>query len=121
VRILEKNHPSSAPESKLQAAPTENPGYAPTTGQSNRHLPSREPPVAAAGSEASAAIPGSGPRYVVRRVEMISAIAQTTLGDWQKWHEIYKLNGQIQPSQPIPAGTVLTMPAEARIPAENKP
>jgi nucleoid-associated protein YgaU len=69
---------------------------------------------------APAAAPRSGPRYVVRQAEMVSAVARNTLGNLERWSEIYELNGRgFDPSRPIPAGTVLTMPADARVPDAN--
>jgi hypothetical protein len=63
-----------------------------------------------------------GPQYVVRKPEMIREIARVTLGNWERWTEIYTLTGRtFDPSQPVPVGTSLAMPADARIPAENKP
>ncbi len=58
----------------------------------------------------------AGQRYTVRQPEMVSAIARNTLGNLERWSEIYELNGRgFDPSRPIPAGTVLVMPADARL------
>ena len=46
----------------------------------------------------------------------ILQIAHETLGDRNRWSEIYRLNPTIQPSQLIPAGTELRLPMEARVP-----
>lgn len=82
---------------------------------SNRTNPEPTPtPVAS-----TTAVPGKE-RYRVRAGgEMYWDIAKRTGANWM---DIYLLNGKRFPSeQPIPAGTVLTMPANARVPAENRP
>jgi nucleoid-associated protein YgaU len=107
VRILEKNHAAAIPDFKPTPAPGLGAGPA--------------APMAASTPDAPPATARGGPQYAVRKVEMISAIARDTLGNWQRWTEIYKLNGHINPSQPLMVGTVLAMPADAVIPPENKP
>lgn len=59
-------------------------------------------------------------RYRVRQSEMIPIIARDTLGNPERWTEIYQLNRRsFDPSRPLPPGTVLLMPADAKIPREN--
>jgi nucleoid-associated protein YgaU len=66
--------------------------------------------------------PRADQRYLVRQAEMVSAIARNTLGNLERWTEIYEMNGRgFDPSRPVPAGTVLVMPAGARIPETNLP
>jgi hypothetical protein len=48
---------------------------------------------------------------VATQGEMILNIAERTLGDRMRWSEIYRLNPQINPSSPIPGGTVLRLPS----------
>jgi hypothetical protein len=43
--------------------------------------------------------------------QMLFEIAQQTLGNPVRWNEIYRLNPQIRPDQPIPPGTTLRIPA----------
>jgi hypothetical protein len=42
--------------------------------------------------------------------EMILDIARRTLGNAERWSEIYRLNPRFDPSQPVPAGTELILP-----------
>jgi hypothetical protein len=47
---------------------------------------------------------------VVEGGEHIVAIARERLGDGARWAEIYRLNPDLNPGTPIPAGTILRMP-----------
>jgi nucleoid-associated protein YgaU len=47
--------------------------------------------------------------------EYLREIARRTLGDSERWREIWELNGRGDP-QRAPAGTVLRLPADARVP-----
>jgi hypothetical protein len=47
--------------------------------------------------------------------EHLYMIAQRTLGNGSRWTEIYRLNPQLNPEQPIPAGTPVVLPADARV------
>ena len=47
---------------------------------------------------------------VAEEGEHILAIARERLGDGARWLEIYRLNPDLNPRMPIPAGTVLRMP-----------
>ncbi|MCI0380814.1 MAG: hypothetical protein L0215_24790, partial [Gemmataceae bacterium] len=48
--------------------------------------------------------------------QMIIEIAQQTLGDARRWSEIYRLNPNLRPELPIPAGTEIRLPANANVP-----
>ncbi|MCI0639248.1 MAG: hypothetical protein L0Y72_32410 [Gemmataceae bacterium] len=48
--------------------------------------------------------------------QMIIEIAQQTLGDPRRWSEIYRLNPNLRPELPIPAGTEIRLPANANVP-----
>jgi hypothetical protein len=45
--------------------------------------------------------------------EMLLDIARRTLGDENRWVEIYRLNPRIDPKDPVPAGSELRMPPDA--------
>jgi nucleoid-associated protein YgaU len=47
---------------------------------------------------------------------MILQIARDTLGDGNRWPEIYRLNPNLQPQFPIPGGTEIRLPASANVP-----
>jgi hypothetical protein len=56
------------------------------------------------------------PYWVPQGGQHFYVIARQTLGDSGRWSEIWRLNPQIaDPNQLVPAGTVLRLPAEARI------
>jgi hypothetical protein len=46
--------------------------------------------------------------------EMFLEIARRTLNDENRWADIYRLNPSYDPSQPIPAGSELRLPPDAR-------
>ncbi len=53
--------------------------------------------------------------------EFLFAIAKKTLNRGDSWEQIASLNRSFNPAVPIPAGTILQMPAGAVVPPENKP
>jgi hypothetical protein len=85
-------------------------------------------PVTDAAPLGSAFAPSAGPpvnlgrpsmdktvNYTVRPGgEHMWEIARDHLGDGRRWSEIYRLNPSIPPEQPVPGGTVLRLPADAR-------
>jgi hypothetical protein len=48
-------------------------------------------------------------------------IARKTLGDEKRWSEIYHLNPKIRPEYPVPEGTEIVLPADARVEPEGRP
>ncbi len=52
--------------------------------------------------------------YRVPQTDHVLRIAQQTLGNMNDWTEIVRLNPSLRTDQPIPAGTVLRLPAKAR-------
>jgi hypothetical protein len=65
----------------------------------------------------------AGPSYQVRQDgETYFTIAQKTLAKTERWSEIYHLNGdQYDPKNPVPRGTLLRLPADARVERTDKP
>src|SRR5262249_50372228 len=60
--------------------------------------------------------PKKGKTYQVRNPgEPLFEIARRTLGNGSRWTEIYRLNPNLRPEVPIPGGTVLRMPDDARV------
>jgi hypothetical protein len=53
--------------------------------------------------------------YTVPQTDHILRIAQQTLGSMDAWTEIVHLNPSLRTDAPIPAGTVLRLPAKARV------
>jgi hypothetical protein len=138
VALLESNYADAIPNLKpLPDVPARGPV---STGQSSPVSQSDRPPppvVAVTpppGGPASVAVPpvsvptpaqgavvpvrGGGQTGRVYTVapggEPISQIAQRTLGDWRRWNEIYRINQNLEPREPIPAGTQVLLPADAR-------
>jgi hypothetical protein len=89
------------------------------------------PPIAPTGAPATgttAPPPGPGAaapaprttRYLVKsNGEFVRAIAGTTLNNRDRWGEIATLNPGLDPTYPVRPGTILNLPADARIPAAN--
>jgi nucleoid-associated protein YgaU len=71
------------------------------------------PPVAATVSERTYRVKNTG--------EMFREIARNTLGDPERWAEIYRLNPKFDPAEPIPSGTDLRIPSQARVDARPSP
>jgi hypothetical protein len=58
--------------------------------------------------------------YRVQTPESLYTVARRTLDNGERWQEIHRLNPNFQSEQPLPAGTILVMPAGARVPQENQ-
>jgi transcriptional regulator MraZ len=60
--------------------------------------------------------PPGTPLYKVHgKGESLRDIAQRTLGNGDRWPEIYKLNPDLQPSLIVPSGREVRLPAEAQV------
>jgi hypothetical protein len=120
LRILEKNYGSLIPDFKplpAMAAPPLSPptspgGAAPVPGGPGAFAPGTAP---TAGT--SLASPQPDKLYkVIGNGEMYRDIAARTLGNRDRWGEIYQLNGRRYPPEyPVPPGIVLRLPADARV------
>jgi hypothetical protein len=86
-------------------------------------LPPPVPPLASATPGYPAPLAASGDRLyrVQPNGEMLWDVAQRTTGRNDRWAEIYALNPQLNPQQPIPGGTTLRLPADASVPPSNRP
>lgn len=104
MRILEKQFPIQgltpvppAPAIAPGANASPSPTPAPLTGTSNFS-------------------PGAPKTYQVRQPsETYVNIARQTLGNPERWWDIARLNPQIPPAYPVPGGTLLKMPPDARL------
>jgi hypothetical protein len=73
-------------------------------------------------------VPGPGPggpspapqNYRVVANENLLEVARRVFGNSDRWGDIRQLNPQVRADQPIPIGTILHLPADARVPAENR-
>jgi nucleoid-associated protein YgaU len=78
-------------------------------------------PAAGAAGGPGGTAPSAVKAYRVRPDgEYLREIARRTLGDSERWREIWELNGRGDPQQ-APASAVLRLPADARVPPENAP
>jgi nucleoid-associated protein YgaU len=85
-------------------------------------LPPAGAPKPPPGSATSNAAPSGDHTYRVRKGnEMVRDVARRTLGNADRWEEIYRLNPQFNPSYPLPESTVLRLPADARVDPEDTP
>jgi hypothetical protein len=76
-------------------------------------------PAAVLPVSASDAGPGGKTYRVKAGGERLWNIARTTLGKAERWGDIYRLNPQLSPELPVPAGTLLRLPPEARAPGKE--
>lgn len=59
---------------------------------------------------------GGGQTFLVPQGGMsLKAVARQTLGTEQRWGDVHQLNPQFDPSEMVPAGTRLKLPADARL------
>ena len=66
--------------------------------------------------------PAKGPTYQVPGMgQTMREIARLTLGNGERWKDIYHLNAQYRPDYAVPGGTVLTLPPDAKVPAAVSP
>ena len=70
-------------------------------------------PAPASAPERSYRVSGNG--------EMLRDIARRTLGNGDRWAEIYRLNPKYDPVYPVPAGADLRLPGNARVDAQGTP
>jgi nucleoid-associated protein YgaU len=104
LRILEKNFASAIPNHSPVPPPSASPAGASPVGSSGT-----------TGSNSPAAR-----LYRVRRPgEMVYEIARHALGDGNRWQEIYLLNLGLNTERPVPGGSILRLPPDARIDAAD--
>jgi nucleoid-associated protein YgaU len=48
--------------------------------------------------------------------ELLWKLAERVLGDGQRWVDIYRLNPNLNADRPLPAGTEVRLPADAKVP-----
>jgi nucleoid-associated protein YgaU len=134
IRVLEKQYGSAISEST--PLPSSMTPVAPASAGSiglaaPRPVPPTTPAIspAPAGSSGSGAPPSTswspppgGPSYRVHRGgEMFRDIARRTLGNADRWWDIYRLNRSYNPADPVPAGSVLLLPLGAHVDPEDHP
>jgi nucleoid-associated protein YgaU len=124
IRMLEKYHPAEIPESAAASPPASvpPPPSAPPVGLDVPRAPAGVPVAATPSLPARPAPAAPEKSYRVRgNGEMFYNIAVRTLGSGDRWMEIFNLNKRYDPSQPIPAGTVLQLPKDARVEPADAP
>jgi hypothetical protein len=132
--LFNRNHPLASPGLR-QDPPVLQPGQAvfipPTRILEKRYgstIPDLTPAAAPSGGERSsnASPPAApAPQYAQYRVggngELLWTIAQRTLGSGDRWRDIHQLNPTLRPELPVPAGTTIYLPADARVDAAPRP
>jgi hypothetical protein len=84
--------------------------------QDNRNPVAPSPPLPGAMPQTKPAVQGQDRIYQVpKNGETFWEIARKTLGNPNRWSEIRRLNPQLDPKYPVPGGTNLKMPSDARI------
>ena len=96
------------------AGPTGGPGY---SVLDTRNLPSTPAPPGIIPKPSTS--PTERVYVVSKNGETFWDISRRTLSNPNRWWEISQLNKQIDPSRPVPVGTPLRMPADARIDPPN--
>jgi hypothetical protein len=101
------------------------PGYKPapqdTAGPSSV-TPTRNDHAVNASPGNAGNVPLGSKKYRVQgQGESMREIARATLGNAERWSEIYNLNHDFDPMLRIPGGTVLNLPNDARVDAANMP
>jgi nucleoid-associated protein YgaU len=112
ARILEKYYASALAEAmpvQPEAAPVQR-GQEP----SGSIRPTVTAPVPTPAPNRAAAPVAEKTYRVAANGEMMREIARRTLGDADRWAEIYQLNLRYDPKEPVPAGTELRLPSNAR-------
>ncbi len=126
LEILEQRHPDVIPGLPVQRSASQTP-------PSDRVVPTAQKPVPAV-PVAVTPVPGTGPApgtpvvrvnastpgepksyRVAQGGEPMWRIAQRTLGNAQRWNEIYRLNPHLEPELPLREGTAVLLPADARV------
>lgn len=118
ARILERNFPQAI--STGTAPPETAPGAAGATPPVGLAPPVR--PGEAAAAAAGGANRADGRLYRVRRPgEWFYEIARRTLNSPDRWWEIARLNPRYNPQYPLPEGTILRLPSDARVDLSETP
>jgi nucleoid-associated protein YgaU len=126
LQSFNRDHPQAGPGVKNEELQPGQAVYIPPAGVLQRRYPSLAPaPVAAVPPAGAVAPPGAaaaapvaaGPKTyrVAPNGEMLFEIAQRTLGDGNRWMEIYRLNPKVNPNYLITGNTELQMPGDARV------
>jgi len=123
ARILEKYYgaPASntapvAPLAAPPARPFNRPDAAGSGPQTNSFL---TPPSI---SVKHLPAPGSVPQYRVHDGgEMLREVARRTLGEADRWTDIYRLNPLLDPREAVPGGSQLRLPRDAHVDPQDIP
>jgi hypothetical protein len=111
--VLEERFPTLVPKDKPaipEARPTANVTFDPAAAEPPSGRRPAPPPAAAGGGPV--AIGSSNDEYKVTAAngESIRDVAQKVLGNPNAWRKVWTLNPDVDPTQPIPAGTTLRLP-----------
>jgi hypothetical protein len=118
MEILRKYYASAIAET---AASTSRPSPAASLTDAAASI---RPLAVAPSATVAAPAPASAPErsyHVSGNGEMLRDIARRTLGNGDRWAEIYRLNPKYDPVYPVPAGADLRLPGNARVDAQGTP
>ena len=109
ARILERDYARAIKPAPAADNPSSVPSPAPAGASSS--VPSSTSP----SSEGIGTAASGGKFYRVQsNGEMFLEIARRTLGNGDRWEEIYRLNPRFDPKNPIPGGQILRLPPDAQ-------
>jgi hypothetical protein len=107
--------PSPTPSIQPPASPPTSPATQPpaTTAAPSAVQPAETNPTPPAATLRAYKVRGNG--------ETFREIAQRTLGNPERWAEIYQLNRSFNPASPLPAGAPLWLPSDAHVEPADMP
>jgi hypothetical protein len=129
LRMWNQNHPRASEAMSRDGSIV--PGdkvFIPPATQLEQHYASAIPNLKAvarpAGAQQASFTGGATPSadfayYKVVKDESVELIARGTLGTGDRANDLLRLNPNLRAGQNVPAGTLLLLPAGARVPAEN--
>jgi hypothetical protein len=125
LRILESRYASIIDQpTPLPAGAIAPPGGSPVGLSAPRPVigPAPIAPGTSGTPSTSWSIPPGGPTYRVRKSgEKFLDIARHTLNNADRWWDVYLLNKGFNPTETVPAGTVLHLPADAHVEPDDAP
>jgi LysM repeat protein len=116
LRILERNYARAIPDHTPLPPPA---SLAPPAGLSPPRFSSA--PIATPAAGGGGPVASAGKTYRLPQNAMFYEIAKRTLGSGDRWWDIAQLNPRYNPKDPVPAGTVLQLPADARVEGGEMP
>jgi nucleoid-associated protein YgaU len=122
VRILEKYYGAPKLNSPPHSPAAPPPARAAERSDAGRPAKPANLSLVGFGTPVKPLPPDSTPVYRVHDGgEMIREVARRTLGNGDRWTEIYQLNPRFDPKELIPAGSTLRLPRDAHVNPQDVP